>query len=91
MQKSFTGEYGALSPKRYHRIMKAKELTHILLQYPDLDVLVDGYEAGYEDIKAVAIGRSSRTTIPKTITARMSCSAKPKIRLKARQPKRRSS
>jgi len=37
--------------------MKAKELAHILLQYPDLDVLVDGYEAGYEDIKAVAVGQ----------------------------------
>jgi hypothetical protein len=25
--------------------MKAKELAHLLLQHPELDVLVDGYEA----------------------------------------------
>lgn len=37
--------------------MKAKELAQILLQYPDHDVLVDGYEAGYEDLKTVVLGK----------------------------------
>ncbi|MBK8189097.1 MAG: hypothetical protein IPK79_01430 [Vampirovibrionales bacterium] len=37
--------------------MKAKDLAQILMQYPNLDVLVDGYEDGYEELNTVVIGK----------------------------------
>ncbi len=35
--------------------MKAKELAELLLQYPEHDVLGDGYEGGFSDLHSVVI------------------------------------
>jgi hypothetical protein len=71
--------------------MLTMKLAQILLQYPDLDVLVDGYEAGYEDLRTVAIGKVVENYYVEDYYGPYNSFGKPEISVMIRQPRKPSS